>query len=329
MAERTPALIIGLVRKLTAAPEGVRVYELMGGTVKNSIDLSHGAFHDSVRSRMKRDSHWLWSVVACIALCLATASAAAKTISIIITTSAEFRGGMLTVNLTIRNLGDETANSVKPTLHFRDREARGTGVPSLAPNASLQEMLTIPAPELTPGRWPYRVSVDYTDTNQYPFQALQVLALAIGDPPPAKVAVSQIGNIRVADSGSLSVTFKNLAGASHTAVVRVVVPDSLEITQQQLPALSLSGWEEKTISTQVVNRTALAGSRLPAFVIVEYDDGPTHQAVVSHGLIEIVSKGSFFAGLGVPLWAVALILLLGWGGFILAWRLRRRRRHGA
>jgi hypothetical protein len=107
-----------------------------------------------------------------------------------------------------------------------------------------------------------------------------------------------------------------------------VVPDSLEITQK-IPAVSLSGWEEKTISTQVVNRTALAGSRLPVFVIVEYDDGPTHQAVVSQGLIEIVPMGSFFARQRILLWVVALILLLGWGGFILGRVLRRRRGHVA
>ena len=267
-------------------------------------------------------------VAALLALCLTTAPAAAKTISITITPSAEIRSGALTVRLSISNLGDEAAHSVTPTLHFRDREARGKGTPSLAPNASLQETLTLPAADLTSGRWPYRVSVDYTDANQYPFQALQVLALAVGNPPPAKVAASETKSTTIATSGSLSVKLKNLAGVSRTAVVAVVVPDSLEITQK-IPAVSLSGWEEKMISTQVVNRTALAGSRLPVFVIVEYDDGPTHQAVVSQGRIEIVPMGSFFARQRILLWVVALILLLGWGGFILGQVLRRRRGHVA
>jgi hypothetical protein len=291
--------------------------------MRDGAGFSRGKPYDSVRSRMKRDSRRLVTVAALLALCLTTAPAAAKIISITITPTAEIRSGSLTVRLSISNLGDEAAHSVTPTLHFRDREARGKGTPSLAPNASLQETLTLPAADLTPGRWPYRVSVDYTDANQYPFQALQVLALAVGNPPPAKVAVLDTGSTTIATSGSLSVKLKNLAGVSHTAVVRVVVPDSLEITQK-LPAVSLSGSEEKTISTQVVNRTALAGSRLPVFVIVEYDDGPTHQAVVSRGRIEIVSKGSFFARQRILWWVVALILLLGWGGFILWRKLRRR-----
>ncbi len=277
---------------------------------------------------MRGTARHFGSVAALLALCLAIKPAAAKTISIAITPSAEILGGVLTVRLSVSNLGDEAAHSVAPALHFRNREARGKGIPSLSPNASLQDTLTLPAADLPPGRWPYRVSVDYTDANQYPFQALQVLALPVGNPPPAKVAVLQTKSATVATFGSLSVKLKNLAALSFTAVVGVVVPDSLEIIQQ-IPAVSLSGWEEKTISTQVVNRTALAGSRLPVFVIVEYDDGPTHQTVVSQGLIEIVSRQSFFAEYGTVLWVGALILLLGCGGFLLARMILRRRGYGS
>src|SRR3990172_2000213 len=192
--------------------------------MRDGAGLSRGKPYDTARSHMTGSCRHFGPVAALLALCLPTATAAAKTISITITPTAEIRSGALTVRLSISNLGDEAAHSVTPTLHFRDREARGKGVPSLVPNASLQETLTLPAADLTSGRWPYRVSVDYTDANQYPFQALQVLALAVENPPPAKVAASETKTTTIATSGSLSVKLKNLARVGRTAVVAVVVP---------------------------------------------------------------------------------------------------------
>ena len=245
-------------------------------------------------------------------------TADAKNISLTMTPTATVADGTLSVQLTVVNRGDEAAQTVVPTLRFQDREARGKGRSSLGPNETLEETLTLAAPELTNGRWPYRVAIDYTDANQYPFQALHVATVESGSPPPAKVVVSEIQAPALSSSGSYSVKVKNLTGSPRNAAVAVLVPEGLEVPGAS-PQVSLAAWEEKAVSGSIVNRTALAGSRYPVFVAVQYDDGSTHQTAVLQGLVEILAPRSFFAQQQRTLWIGAGILVVLWIGFIL-WR---------
>ena len=116
------------------------------------------------------------------------------------------------------------------------------------------------------GRWPYRLAVDYTDANQYPFQALQTQSVVVGNPPPAKVAVPAIKSEDIAGSGTLAVTVKNLTPDTRTATVDVLVPDGLEVTGGSRQ-VTLEGWKEAHIEVPITNRTALVGSRYPVFVV--------------------------------------------------------------
>jgi hypothetical protein len=245
------------------------------------------------------------------AACALAAPAAAKTISITISQSAQVADDKLAVGLKIGNSGDEAALSVTPELRFGDKMVRGKGKASLEPNSSFDETLTLPVGTLGEGRWPYRIAVDYTDQNQYPFQALQTQAIVVGSPPPAKVAVPAIQSEEIAGSGALSVTTKNLTPDPHTARVSVFVPEGLEATEPTRE-VSLEPWKEAVLSVPITNRTALAGSRYPVFVAAEYDDGPVHQAVVAQGMVSVVAAESFFTRHGRLLW-------IGAGGLIVLW----------
>jgi hypothetical protein len=262
------------------------------------------------------------SSVLALAAVLAAGPVAAKSISITMTPVAELSDSGLNVRLTVGNVGDEAAQSVATALYFGDHDVRGKGAPSLAPQATLLETLSLPTGELKTGRWPYRVTVDYTDANQYPFQALHVLVVTKGSPPPSKVTVPVVSGGTIATSGSLTFTVKNMADVERTAAVQVVVPEGLEVTRPVAP-VTLTKWEEKSLSVPIANRTALAGSRLPVFVSVQYDDGDTHQATVAQGILEIVPAQSFFAQRSLFLVVGAAILILAWGGFLVA-RLMRR-----
>ncbi|HZP43807.1 MAG TPA: hypothetical protein VFD84_20165 [Candidatus Binatia bacterium] len=262
------------------------------------------------------------AIVALVVALLAPAPAVAGTISISMTPVPELRDGTLRVRLTVKNLGDEAAQSVVPTLRFRDAETRGKGTPSLAPQKSLEEILSVPATGVAQGRWPYSLTVDYTDANQYPFQALHVLLATVGTPPPAKVLVSRLESAPLATSATLRLTLKNVSDGARTASVRVLVPEGIQATA---PAsdVALAGYEERTVDVPLVNRSALAGSRLPVFAEVEYDDGGTHQAVVAQGIVEIVAVQSFFVRHKTALGVLALALILGWAALV-AVRLVRR-----
>jgi hypothetical protein len=252
---------------------------------------------------------------------LLAGAAAAKNISITISQATHVSEGNLVVTVKIGNSGDEAALSVVPSLHFRDQVVHGKGKPSLEPNTSFEETLTLPVGALGEGRWPYRLAIDYTDANQYPFQALQTQAVVIGNPPPAKVAVPAIKAEDIAGTGTLAVTVKNLTPDTRTAAVAVLVPEGLEVSDGSRK-VTLEGWKEEHIDVPVTNRTALVGSRYPVFVSAEYDDGPVHQAVVAQGIVSVVGTESFFTRYRRILWGVAGAVVLAWLAVVLVRALR-------
>ena len=255
------------------------------------------------------------ALVLLAAACALAAPAAAGTISITISQGVAVSADKLMVNLKVGNTGDEAALSVTPSLRFADQVVRGKGKQSLAPNTSFEETLTLPVGSLGEGRWPYRIAVDYTDQNQYPFQALQTQAILVGNPPPAKIAVPAIKSDDIAGSGTLTLTVKNLTADPHTARVSVFVPEGLEATDP-VREVKLEGWKEQVLEVPVTNRTALAGSRYPVFVAVEYDDGSVHQAAVAQGMVSVIEVQSFFSRNGRLLWIGAGVLIALWLGVV-------------
>ena len=253
-------------------------------------------------------------VILLVAFVLA-GTAGAGTISITISQMTRVEDGNLIVDVKVGNSGDEAALSVTPVLRFGDKEVRGKGKASLAPNTSFEESLTIPVGTLGEGRWPYRLAVDYTDQNQYPFQALQTQTAIIGSPPPAKVAVPAIKSEEIAGSGTLAVTVKNLTADTRTAKIAVLVPEGLEAVEPNRE-VTLEGWKEAVLEVPVTNRTALVGSRYPVFVATEYDDGPVHQAVVAQGIVSVAASESFFTRNRRLLWVVAGAVVLAWLVFV-------------
>jgi hypothetical protein len=251
-------------------------------------------------------------------LCLLAAAATAQAGSISITTtqSARLDGKSLVVTVQVGNTGDEAALAVTPLVRFGDKEVRGKRQESLAPNARFDDTITVDVGELATGTWPYLVGVDYTDGNQYPFQAVQGGRIAVGNPAPAKIAIASMTAGKLAKSDDAKITVKNLEGVARKTAMRVMVPTGLEADPAS-SELALEPWEEKTVTVTLTNRTALAGSRYPVFASIEYDADGTHFAVLGQGVVEIIPSETLIDRLGGGLWigAAALgglfILLVG------------------
>src|SRR5438094_5804733 len=162
------------------------------------------------------------------------------------------------------------------------------------------------------------MAIDYTDANQYPFQAIHVGLVTVGSPPPAKVAVAELKANPLSSSGTLRIRVKNLAGVVRQASVSVVAPEGIEVTAPAQDA-KLAAWEERTVSVPIVNRTALVGSRYPVFAEVQYDEDGVHQAVIGQGMVAIEAAHSFFEVRRTWFWIAAGVLVALWLGF-LVWR---------
>jgi len=252
-----------------------------------------------------------------LALYLA-APAAAGSISISIAPLVELREGALSAQVKVSNVGDESAQSVAAVLVFGEHRVRGDLRPSLAPGTSMDAALTLPVGGLGTGRWPYQIAVDYTDANQYPFQAVHLGLVTVGSPPPAKVAVSELKADPLSSSGTLSIRVKNLAGVARQASVSVVAPEGIEVTAPT-QEVKLAAWEERTVTAPIVNRTALVGSRYPLFAQVQYDEDGVHQTVAGQGMVEIEAAQSFLEKWRLWFEIVAGVLVAAWLG-VLLWR---------
>jgi hypothetical protein len=234
-------------------------------------------------------------------------AARAGTITIVITQRAELADGKLTVHVEVKNTGDEAAYSVTPKVVFGDKEVRGKSSATLDPNGSMTENLVVEVGELKPGRWPYRVAVDYADANQYPFQALHATSYLVGTPPPAKIAVPKIASEGIAGTGNVQVTVKNLGEEARQVQVKLMTPEGLEANQTD-DTLELAAWEETTVTIPVTNRTALAGSTYPLFLSVEYDDGDAHQSIIAPSTVKILASDTVLDQRSQYLWWGAAIL---------------------
>ena len=242
-----------------------------------------------------------------LAVLLTAASARAGSISITTTQTAKLDGSTLLVQIGVGNSGDEAAYAVTPLVRFGDSVARGTRVESLAPNAHVQDEVKVDTGPLAAGTWTYVVGVDYTDANQYPFQAIQAGRLTVGNPPPAKVAVTAMEVGKLAKGADLEIRVKNLEAVDRTVEVRLMTPDGIEAAPatSQLP---LGPWQEKTLAVELTNRTALAGSRYPVFAAVSYEQKGVHEAVLGQTVVEIVSSETFVDRFGGSLWIGAAAL---------------------
>ena len=259
-----------------------------------------------------------------LAVLIAASPAVAGNISLGMTPEPEVREGALVVSLGIRNGGDEAARSVSPALQFLGKTTRADVRPLLRPNETWRVDLTAQAADLVTGRWPYRIMVDYADANDYPFHALHVGTVVVGAPPPAKVAVVKIVAPPLSTSGPLESVVKNLSPDTRMIGVAVHLPEGLEL-EEPVSAVEFAPWEERRVSTSLVNRTGLPGSRYAVFVSAEYDDGPLHQTVVVPTTVEIVAEQSVFKRRRMLLWLLAGLLVVAWGA-VIGWRLAVRRR---
>jgi hypothetical protein len=251
---------------------------------------------------------------------LTAGPAGAGSISINMSVTPEVRAGALAVRLKVSNGGDEAAGSVTPVVRMGDKEARGTRRESLAPKESMEDTVNLPIGELAAGRWPFRVAIDYTDANQYPFQALHVALVTVGNPSPARIALPEVKVEKLSDEGEMTAKVKNLSGDARKVKITAFVPEGLEVTSAA-PEIDVEPWGEKTVTIDLKNRTALAGSRYPLFASAEYDDQGTHYAVVGTGVVEIGSSSPRVRQTLLVVFAVLIAAFL----ILIGWRLARRR----
>jgi hypothetical protein len=246
-------------------------------------------------------------------------------ISLDLSSQAQIAGGTLSVSLSIRNSGDDAAHSVVPVLSFGEATVQGESRARLGPREAMAVELRAPATGAGMGRWLYRITVGYSDVNEYPFQALHVGTVSVGDAPALqKIALENVVAEPLADEAELTATIRNMSGEPREVAVSVFLPHGIEIGAPPAPA-NLEAWGSRQVRVPLVNRTARPDSIYAIFAAAEYADGPAHQVVLVPTALQIVAPESVFTRWRVALWTGAALVVLVWAVGLVWWLVGRRR----
>jgi len=252
----------------------------------------------------------------------AAAIAEAGTIALTTDVAATVTASGLLVSLKITNSGDEAARSLVPSVTLPGNPpSRVQEATNLGAGQSLEARLEVPWAGKRSGQWPITTVVDYADANGYPLQAVQVALLTLGAPTPSLMALVDVDAPSFATSGNIKVHLKSLSPAALRVELRAVGPRGLEVAGALAP-LAFEPWADQESSISVTNRGVLPGSRVPVFVVAEYEDEDGHHASVTHRLIEIKHPAAAVA-VTAPYYAfvVAVVLVAVWSG-VYVWRRR-------
>ncbi len=215
--------------------------------------------------------------------------ARASFITIEIESGAELFQNNLKVSLKVANKGDESAGNLKTSIEAAGRTIYGKSRKILGPNENFTEELTSDVSFQRPGRYPVLISVDYTDANQYPFNALTINYVDYGDAPNARVTGS-IGVIRLSDRERMKVSVKNVDQVERKVSVRLVTSKEFAVSDRVREITVLPG-DEKELFFDIRNSGGLSGSTYPVFALITYEDAAYHYLNVASGNIMVVKEG--------------------------------------
>ncbi len=241
----------------------------------------------------------------------APGAAHASFISIEIGSGAELLQNKLKVSVRVTNKGDESAGNVKTSIEAGGRRIYGKARKVLAPNEHFTEEFTNEVSFEKPGRYPVLISVDYTDANQYPFNAMTINYADYGDAPNARVT-GNIGVLDVSDRERMKVSVKNVDEVQRKVSVRLVTSKEFAVSDK-VQEIDLSPGEEKKLIFDIRNNGGLSGSTYPVFALITYEDAAYHYMNLTSGSIMVIKRGVWHiikAPLAILLGIILSIILL-------------------
>lgn len=216
-----------------------------------------------------------------------TSWAWAGVISLEVQPRPTIRDDTLEVSVDITNQGDEPAYAVKVSVEVQDAVWMSPAREALEAQAHHTVDYQRPIKGLGRGSYPLIVRVFYTDAQGYPFSALAVSQVTVGeDIAPAVWAVLENGQLRT--QGQLSLRVKNLEDRRQTVIVRPVLPQELT-TQPSRLTRTLEPSQDTRMTFRLKNFSARGESTYPVYAVIEENRHDAHLTTVSAATVHIVS----------------------------------------
>jgi hypothetical protein len=250
------------------------------------------------------------------ALLLAAPAVVQGGVDLAVTPAVHLRGGVLAIDVAIRNVGDEPAVALTVALHALGRTAEGSRRDRLERGEVWAQTLAVPAGALGPGRWPYILAIAYARRDGYPQHGLHTGTLVVGAPGPPEVAVAALAAEPLGTTSGLRARVENRGLRPRRVVVAVHAPAGVTV-DTPTRTVEVGGGDGAWVEFAVINRTEVPWSRPSVHVGVEYDADGVHQSVLAAVALDVVPPLFFLTRRRSMLWTAAALVALVWLAVVL------------
>lgn len=212
------------------------------------------------------------------------------------------------VMIRLSNEGSEAARQVRVETDIGGAVSRAAPIPRL--DSGDTTILKIPVKGLPSAHGFYVavVRMRYADAGGYPYSAVSVVDVSIGDVMPADWIVGKLESAAISGRGSVKLRIDPVEDRDMSVSVRLALPDELT-GGAGATRVSVKPGTSCTVALPVENGGARPGSRYLAFAIMDYVVNGTNQSAVAGALIS-VSESPDAAPLRYGLWFAAGLLVL-------------------
>ncbi len=228
--------------------------------------------------------------------------------------------GNFTVNVEVKNTGDEAAYDVSLTPLLSEglySEPLAVGNKIAADGTFNGEIEVELGDNVTPGEYALAVLTDYKDANGYPFSSVSI--------PPEKLVIRENSNalvsatierIKLPVNGkkNIKLNLRNLEDIEHQVSVLLLIPREFD-TGKNTETVNLKSRGDRELVFDLMSKGALSGSTYVIYALLEYDEDGIHHTSNAVGVVEVVEEEP---GIDVPGYAfiavvfISIVLFVGY-----------------
>jgi hypothetical protein len=243
-----------------------------------------------------------------LAIFLLVGIARAGSISMTLSTESVFFPDSM--NVSLKNSGDESALNVRLSVLSDSFEADDVFLKRLDSNQEMNSSLALnKTGDILPGSYPVVILTRYEDLNGYPFSSVSPNYIAYGEMTNSDIYAT-IQDAKLAKEGTVALKMRNLGDKELKTRVRLFLP--MEIKSENEKNITIAPKSEKEVSFKISNFGALVGSSYVVLASVEYSNEKQY-STFARGVVSIVEeKGIFDQNLLIIVLAILIIIFIAY-----------------
>ncbi len=247
--------------------------------------------------------------------CMIASQAIASKITFKLETSVTLNEQWVTVNLIVRNIGDEDSLVVHPTLKLGEVSVELEKKPYVAFDGSAQwnhQFQRNTLGILEKGNYPLYITIYYHDSNMYQFTVLEIVSVNFNEIETTNSLNGEFKNLNIDQEGLAELSIKSSFSFPVKGNCKLILPQELSAKLGQKEFI-IRNTKPESISFKIHNQTALAGSSYRIYAVIETDIEGQHRTFIFPAIANISQSGKEFQteGMGSTSLIMGCVIFMG------------------